>query len=472
MSRPVRHLLAAALLLLAAAPPAARAQGPAGREPAPWGHGTHALRMILHDLKFQPLRSLDEAVLEPERTILVVLGETWPLDQVPPAGVRGFVERGGAVLIATDRTRRPSPVEPWEETFAVAVREAPVTVVAGFQANAYRGHPDMRECPLLRAGDNAGSPLFRDIRLGVATNRPGSLDVRRSPVGATLKVLARYPRECMSSDAPRLSIQIEGQPPALPPIFAAGGDWGAGRVLVLADHSVFINDMMLQTDNDNIPFAYNCLEWLSADRRRRVFFCEEGEVNTKFDVPVAEPPLPPPGPWLNELIQGIEQENLFNQTILRRFPPGQIFRVLLLALTGLLLLYGLARLMKSRYRVEPAAAPLAQAVNRQLALQAVLHQRHQDMLRADNLWEAARTLARQCFEPGAAPNGNGAPRVRVQGGWWERRRLSGQVNRLWRLAFGARPERVTATEFVDLVREMEAVKAALAKGTVVIQPLA
>src|SRR5262249_20939689 len=155
---------------------------------------------------------------------------------------------------------------------------------------------------------------------------------------------------CLSGDEPLYGPRyyrfgdperLPGNTPSAGLLFAAGGDWGKGRVLVLADHSVFINEMMLQTDNDNISFTCNCMEWLRDGRRDRVLFIEEGTITANFNVPVIEPPLPPPGPWINQLVQGMEDENLFNRAILRRVTPGQIFRALLLALTGLLLLYGL-----------------------------------------------------------------------------------------------------------------------------------
>jgi hypothetical protein len=479
MSRPAPFLFAAICAALLTAP--APAQALPSREPLPWKYGTHAFRWTLNNLGFQPLQSLDECAAEPERTLIIVLGKTWPLDHVP-GGVRHFVEQGGAVLIATDQTRSAfdrSRVGSWERTFAVEVKDSPVWAVDTGTAIAYRR---LFECPMVRAVDNKDSPLFLDLRQGVATNCPGSLEVRRSGTGAALVPLAYYPPGCRSQDDLRYGLRrrlpsgdpfghdperLPGNAPSAGLLFAAGGDWGGGRVLVLADHSVFINEMMLQTDNENIPFACNCMQWLGEGRRDRVLFCEEGTINANFNVPVVEPPLPPPGPWINHLVQGMEDENRFNRAILRQFTPGQIFRALLLALTGLLVLYGLVCLVKLRSRVEPAAPPLAQAVNRQLALQAVLHQRHQDMLRADNLWEAARTLAQQCFEPVAVPRER-PPRLRVAGGWWQRRRLGRQVRRLWRLAFGPAPVRVSAHEFVDLVREMEAVQAALAKGIVVI----
>jgi hypothetical protein len=243
---------------------------------------------------------------------------------------------------------------------------------------------------------------------------------------------------------------------------------------VLADHSVFINEMILQADNDNLPFAFNCLEWLCGDsgQRDRVLFVEEGQVQTKFDVPLAEapvPPIPPPGPWINDLIQGIEEENLFNRALLGQVPMRQLLRALVLALTAALLMYGMYRVGQGRHRVEPGAASLAAAVNRLAPAQPVLQQRFQDLLRSDNLRDEARTLARQCLESvgGAAPASGDRPlpQVTATGGWWQRPRVRRQVHRLWRLAYGPLPGRITAQEFAELLTEMEQVRAALAQGT-------
>ena len=68
---------------------------------------------------------------------------------------------------------------------------------------------------------------------------------------------------------------------------------GNGRVLVLADHSIFINEMMLPSDNGNVEFTYNCLEWLRGDPkdgRNQVLFVEDGTINSRFEVPLKEVP--------------------------------------------------------------------------------------------------------------------------------------------------------------------------------------
>ena len=50
------------------------------------------------------------------------------------------------------------------------------------------------------------------------------------------------------------------------PLFAVGGTVGKGRVLVLADHSIFINRMILPRETGNLEFAANCLHWLRGGR--------------------------------------------------------------------------------------------------------------------------------------------------------------------------------------------------------------
>ena len=471
MSCPVRRMPASALLaacllaawLLAGACPAA-----AQSEQDLWRQGTQAFRLVLHNLGFRPLLSPREALAQPERTIVIVLGETELLDRLP-GGPAQFVEQGGAVLVATDRGTFPRP-DPrrWVREFGVSVAGLPVHLPRKDHPHAYR---ELIECPVIKSDTTSGHPIFRGLPRGVATNRPSFVQ-RLFPDDGRLSTLAWFPKDCRVEHA-WLPLDLHA--------FAVGGDWGDGRVLVLSDHSVFINDMMLQTDNDNIPFAYNCLGWLSegkTTRRDWVLFLEEGVVQTAFDVPVVElpiPPLPPPGPWMNDLIQAMEEENRFNRAILSQVRPAEILRSVALLLTAALLLYGLFRLAKVRHRVDPAVVPLTTAVNRQVPLRAALQQRHHALLRSDNLREAARTLARECLEqaiglaPASEPSSASAdrppPPFTAVGSWRERRRLGRQFRRLWQLAYGPVPEQVSAQDFLRLLTEMEQVKAALDQGT-------
>ena len=150
-----------------------------------------------------------------------------------------------------------------------------------------------------------------------------------------LSPLALFPDDCKLESLPAEVLRIYGLNRLL---FAAGGQVGNsnGRILVLADHSVFINDMMLQTDNDNFDLACNALQWLTENgKRNRVLFVDEGTVVANFNVILKEPPLPPlPGlPPEDELIRvtqnrlaQLQRENYFNSKAVNALggekPPG------------------------------------------------------------------------------------------------------------------------------------------------------
>ena len=91
----------------------------------------------------------------------------------------------------------------------------------------------------------------------------------------------------------------------------------------MADHSVFINVMLWQTDNQNLDFASNCVEWLTEKgRRKEVYFFDEGIPQQTFDLPLKEmpaPSLPPPESLVaafDQVLAGLERENRFNELIL------------------------------------------------------------------------------------------------------------------------------------------------------------
>ena len=87
-------------------------------------------------------------------------------------------------------------------------------------------------------------------------------------------------------------------------------------MLVLADHSIFINRMMLPREINNLEFAANCLHWLRGGastpleiagaatkgpdvlqqligQRNHVLFWEDSKVHRDFNVPLKKVSLPP-----------------------------------------------------------------------------------------------------------------------------------------------------------------------------------
>jgi hypothetical protein len=93
------------------------------------------------------------------------------------------------------------------------------------------------------------------------------------------------------------------------------------------------------------------------------------------------------------------------------------------------------------------------------------------MIKADNLYEAARSVARGVFVDAGLPDPPpGAkrrrPRILAAGGWWGSWRLRRRVVALWRLAYGKRPARVRLSGWKALLQEAEELRTALANGTI------
>jgi hypothetical protein len=453
----------AALLLAVAAFAALPLHAEAQVDVVPFGQGTHAFRRILHDLDMQPLSKGKDLYKDPSRTLLVVLGDTSVLARIPE-GLRNYLNEGGAALVATDRH--------WEwqaDSGAVVVRGEKVL---NYDDEKVFGH--LPECPFVKGIPQRDSPLFRtfdthSLQPGlhhVATNRPSYLQNVQLPRG--MSYMARFVEGCVYGGRwqPR-----EDQ------FFAAGGDLGGGRLLVLADHSVFINDMMLQDKQfcDNIDFTYNCIDWLAGagHGRDRVLFVEEGEIKTVFDIPLSmeEPRLPPLDaivPVLNEKIAELEDKDALNQLLQQLMPARTVLTALVLLLTAGLAAYGFYRIARARHRVDPWAPRLDALLRQPATARTLIEQRHRTLLSKGNLWEPARAMIRQAFEAAAAPRPNWqtrAPVVCVDGRWWRARRLKRLVQRLWHVAYGSGPVLVSGREFRRLEANLAAVQAALADGS-------
>jgi hypothetical protein len=483
---PVPAVLLACLAVgLATPPPRAAAQ-----EAVPFGQGTHAFRRILFELHLTPvdqraaatrrLRSLPD----PAHTLVIILGDTTLVSQDPGA-VEDFLKHDGSALIATDRPFLLG---------APMIGGAPLNVTVQGEAVVYpradkdKRFDDLEDCPFLEGDPAAPGNLFRAPPLPglaprgllgrVATNRPSFIP---HGIPAGLSALAWLPKGCWRRGWPA--------PEADRLLFGLGGPLHGGRLIVLADHSLFINDMMLQPDADNIDFAYNCIDYLTeGGKRDQVLFVEEGEVNGEFNIPLQEVPLPEL-PTLDALVplanqfvvnfsgEMVEDEatglktNRINQIILNKLDWPLVVTVLGLIFTFGLGLYGLYRLSWSRFRIDPGAPLLHTALARAGPVGPHLEQRHLALLQTGNLWEPARALARECWADlvgdnralavGAVP---AEPAVRVRGGWWRRRALRALALRLWRLAYGAAPQRVTREQFARLPKEFDELKRALGRG--------
>lgn len=413
---------------------------------APIELDNHAFRLVLGQAGLEPLDSVRRVAIDPERTIVIVFGETSILDNIS-TGLEEFVRAGGAVLVATDRP----PISP------------KVSRALGVAINSFRGrafdpcYGDSADCPFVCPASNDVAGLF-ETSSPIATNRPSVIGRHGEwPVLAWLRV-----------DASLFTLQVPGLLP-----FAVGGSLGKGRVLVIADHSIFINGMMLprSLDNGNLQFAFNCVRWLRDGKRDRVFFVDEGRIETNFDIPLQTLPEIPLSPtqMANVVIAAAEKENLFNRLILDMFGHRNVLRVALLGVTAALLAYGVFRLMRAGHPVEPQALLLRS--DEEASAAAVAEQRNNHVISEGNYGEAGRDLARSLladlgYDPVDAPTPESL-QLRAKGNWWQRRALASQARKFWHIAYGPRRGGLSRRNFARLLHDADKLRLAVQRGTLV-----
>ena len=369
-----------------------------------------------------------------------------------------FIGKGGAVLAASDRAMLN----------AYAIRQ--LTAVSGVSISDQtlicrdlnRCYENLDYCPFLVPVRDADPRLLGDEEksLLVATNVPSKLE-RMRPLPGTVQELATLPDFCRPE--PMGGGFRPRRPERERPLFAVGGDVGKGRVLVLADHSLFINEMMLPTNNQNVEFTSNCMAWLRGEPQKRdlVLFVEDGRIQTKFDIPLKNAKLP-----LDDVLKMIyarrnellveaergaarmEEDDAFNRNLLGfleriGWPIWRLARYFAILGTLVLALYGAYRLgISKRFRHDQSIPLLAAAVGRALPVQPLHAQRTEALLLRGNLWEPASVLVRRWFTRlGVDALNAGEASFTAQGAWWRRRKLLGRLQRLWRLAGGRQPER-------------------------------
>jgi hypothetical protein len=503
----------------------------------PYGQRTDAFRRLLFEFQFQPRRNFGELQANPSESLLIVLGEPGFLSKNNfPQGLRSFVEQGGAVLIATDmktegeagamlsqlagvtvtgetlvvrRIYHSGPlvrpffrygnsdycpcVEPLEDSMVLKRLTNVLGVLAPFLGVG--GRPDLFHCD-----PSSDQPTFQ-----VATNAPSRLKVSGGWLPSGIHRLARLPATCQDEQIDP-SIPVGPSGPRFAdengPLFAVGGTLGKGRVLVLADHSVFINRMILPRDNRNLEFTANCLHWLRGGvstprellratndpqtaekllgRRDKVLFCDDGHIRTDFAVPLKKVPIKPSLDMapavvaaLDRAVGRMEDGDVFNRTLeiqIEGLPGGwpRVLRIAVYAFTlAAMVLLGYLFLWRGRHRHESSVPLLAHAVGQHEPGASLLEQRRRALLRSGNVWETAHQLARQCFEEAGIPlNSDAPPRLVAQGGWRQRLQASRSVARLWKLARGDAPVRISPAALNRWLRDLEQLKTALANGTI------
>jgi hypothetical protein len=277
IAHPLVTLLGFGTAALLAAASSVAAQSPFHGNRPSFKEGTHAFRRILYDCEFQPLADLNQ-LKDPAQTLVVILGDPSPLTylETHQGNVKNYWENGGALLFATDKQTGPV----LNQNFGVTVTGKKL-----FLSQTENAFQKLPHCPFIEAVPGKEPALFAPVALpgskpmpAVAANLPSYLELNKfvsPPQG--LEDLAVLPWGCTS----------EEKIPLLPnPLFALGGELGRGRVLIMADHSIFINDMLLRPDNGNLAFALRCVQWLRdgpQGRRKQILFYEEGNLRTDLE---------------------------------------------------------------------------------------------------------------------------------------------------------------------------------------------
>ena len=463
---------------------------------------TDAFRFILKDARFEALSDWQQLGEEPGRSLLVLLGDPLDRDHDRPLlnrlSLLRFLEQGGAVLLATDDSLDYPPLTRLCGYGVAGVKvsaRSPQGLSHVQDREVYRGlRGGTPDCLIVQPCNEGGPALFQNVQAGLlagtvrlVTNAPSYLVERgQSEPGATVAVLAQLPKGCWYK-RPISNFLPEAEP------FALSCKYGKGRLLLLADPSVFTNEMMRQNDTGNVEFTYSAVNWLKEGRRDRVLFVRDGAINTNIRTVRLSPRLMSLAELQarlvdagDQLLQQVEDSAAKNDTINRttltalndgpgrglfgRASTDNVHLFLVLLAGAVLAVYGLESAAPS-HRIDPHLPLFALAAARQAPSASVLQQRHRLALQEDNLGDYAHLLAREwlagvpewrrAIEEGSA----GLPRVLVRGGWWRQHSLRRLLAEVWRLAQGQTPEHMTKGEFRRLVAKLDRLRQALDVGT-------
>ncbi len=419
---------------------------------------THRFRQMFDNLGCLPITTEEELIGKESETVLVILGEVPEFKQM---SFGEYVDGGGSLLIATDRSLVRNELREFGVgIYGVGARNP------GVRVPPEQGYHGLTDCPFV-VPTRAQPQLFffgNEPLDKVAANRSGYLR-QDKPL---LRVIARFPRQAT-------------YPGHLPddnlPFAAAGYSKGGGRVLIMADHSVFINAMLLQSDNQNAMFALGCVDWLTENgKRKRVFMLNEGHRQTRFNSPLklgSDATLPPPEVLVSvfdQVMAGLEAENRFNEMAhapMGSFSKERAISVMILAATMLMIGLVFQRLNAARQRREAGIVPVATSVRELEPGRPIHNLRQTAMMAQGNYWEAAHELAIDVFEPLLASTRPGS-KLRINSGrsFLERRKKRLQARAVWQLALDPKPQKWTRRQWLALHALIGPLRQDIAQGKI------
>jgi hypothetical protein len=440
---------------------------------------------ILHSLEMTPILTLEAAATNAEQTVIIVLGNPQIVFELHRAtgGLKQFLTNGGNLLIATDYRLT-------DHDLSIHISGKPIRTPNQLRDHfAYGGEV---QCPKLgytepdwfkldrndplggflqERRDVRDHPLFSFLKKEIATNCPSNVDVLDGD--ESLQDLLVFPFG-------RLRLRGGGLRGG-PERYMVGSQKDApprGRALYIAGDGLFLNGMMLQSDNDNFDFTVNAFRWLregpQSTKRTNALLVVNGEIITNFNMnltPPAQIPIPPLK-MLNRLIRGLENERFFHRVLsgLLGSNIGRVVAVLAGLVTFVVLLYGAKKIIAGRHHVETAAPSLI-APQPVISATDPMEQRQQALLRQGDFWDESRQLVREWFrrEFDVAPNrwlAGVDAKFHVEGSFWSRWRLQRQADYVLRLARAPGLMRVSRPQFFALVEGLKQLTGALKDGRV------
>jgi hypothetical protein len=418
----------------------------------------------------------------PDDIIVISLGTTIPQGirrYDPKEYVKLALARGGAAMIATDTSLQFN----FSDGGAFSVTGERITC-----PDEIATLPGRDYCPFVvpiipERGTQVGK-LFENLDR-VATNSSSYISLHL--IGGNFENrLATFPMNSINVNTRRSLLRNSS--------FAIGGEMRlnnvqSSRFLALADHSIFINQMLLEPGTDNLELTKRTIEFLKGpNQRTRCLFFEDGQVVDRFDElrhlyakqQQQGMPMPQVNLWAlqdkltdlgNSIIDQLQTNNAHNSLILGsgQDPERQhrvlsgIMRFMLVLLTIYGLWFVLRRVWASRKPTDVLPPPAVATAPS--GPPGVFERRQKELLRRNNIFEPVRDLVREFFisigvegEPGVKP-----PALAISDVVRKKDSLRKAIRDFWRLAYGP-AQVVTIKRWNELEPFFERVRQAHADG--------
>jgi hypothetical protein len=430
--------------------------------------GTELFRGLLDHAGIKPLTAQEFAELKRfDDVILISLGN----QRLAPNTASGPFDRfarisaSGSILIASD-----AQVSVTLDAGGADEREFRIggaRVVCSEPGSFHRDEPSCPfVVPIAMEGDEAVHRIFKGLNR-VATNSPSYIRPGRWRGGLIRFPLARFPERSF----------IQGQGLWLPKdaYFAVGGEGPEHQVistdyrfLMLADHSIFINQMLLEEKTDNLELTYRIIEFLQGPgkQRKRCAFFYDGRLIDHFDdlrqafAKQNAPSLPQVNLWAmqekltdlgNAIIDRLQINNAHNNLILgsgnqnRSLTIITRFFLILAAVVACFIL--VRRLWRARKPTDTPPPPVVAAAS--TGPPGVFDRRQKELLRRDNVLEPVRDLVRDFFASIGIPGETGMPKVVIADVVRKPDSLRAAIKDFWNIAYGP-PKALTVNRWREL----------------------